>query len=281
MERNTKRKNLGSLKNILKDSNVFLKGVTWENVHILGDANINCLVKEIKGTDKWFMKNVKGNETCTKLTKKLADLFRNSLEPFVEEFEDYRKDIVKKLEASKTGVNKPILPMLRDYETFFDKHVIATAFKDPYAKPLWRSMVALRSGNHSGNERYHLMVFESMVHSPEGLKQVSACGHYWQVEITSSTIMSYDDFRFFRRTKDKEFVELWFSNSSDRDLGKFSEFEALLKLPVRKFSGVYLKSAIRKLMQYFRDPKNFPEEKFDEMKNCADALEMELKRPKK
>ena len=34
-------------------------------------------------------------------------------------------------------------------------------------------------------------------------------------------------------------------------------------------------------MQYFRDPKNFPEEKFDEMKNCADALEMELTRPKK
>lgn len=270
---------LPTLKTVFADSHIDLRGINWNNVNILGDTNIELLIKEIIESDKRFLSDLKNVGSNSKVSAANKRLLEKQTKIFVDVFKEVRKEIVTKLQESKTGEIKPLIPNLRGPKTFVKKHVVMFPYKNVHTNPAWRSMLATSSSNTFGNERYHLTSFKNLVDNEifeDQKANFSACGHYWQIEIQSCTIMSYDELMFFKQSQDEPFIKLWFSNSEDRDFKKLSEFQSIINEPFEELSESDFSEAITNLIVFMRKAENFPEDEVRNMQRIADNIERDF-----
>jgi hypothetical protein len=271
-----KQQTITSLAHILKGCNLFLKGVSWKNVATLGDENIQSLIDSVNSYYSYFLsrtKDVNGNNLLIASEKKL---YEEQLRSFVNAVDQRKSAIIQMLQNEMTGVRKPLLPLLREAKTYLGVHLVAFPYNNVHVNPkTWRSMLATSSSNGSGNERYHLNPFTPLVNVEDkiAIREFSACGYYWQVEIKSSTVMTYDDLVFFKKGEDQAFTELWFANSGDRDLRRIKDFYSILEKPAQFNSGFNFKREVPMLVSFLKNHVSSPEDGVRDVRRIAEAIE--------
>lgn len=207
-----------TLESVFTDSYLSLKDITWDNVAVVGDNNIDAIISQIVATDKNFISKLEDFKKNNKLSETEKQNFEQSVSVFRTEWIESRKAIIEKLESFKTGSIKPLIPTLRRHDSYHGKHVVVyTIHSEEYnIKKTWRSAVAKKHSNYSGNERFHLNLFTSLM-LEDTKDNFSANGHYWQVEITSPFVMSHEELLWWKTQREKEFTNLFFQNTNHRE----------------------------------------------------------------
>lgn len=270
-----------ALQTIFKACSIDARKIAWHNLSTLGDNNISHIIQKILSMSQWYIGNIKKWAEDDLLTKKEKMLFKNQLVPFLAIFNKRQAHLIKEIQSHLTGENKPLLPCFRQPGTYYRKHVVFLPYKNQFVEQEWKSAVTPSSSNNGGSQRYHLETFRCLI--KDGQKQkaeghFSHCGHYWQVQITSSTVMSFEELQFFKNTKDEEFINLWFSNSGDRDVRSISTFKSLLKQNTEVAGDFDFKGSVKELMKFFKKGKNFPEDNRREMESSGKNLQKDFTR---
>lgn len=279
------KKTFSSLAYILSSCNINLRGISWENISTLGDANIQYLIEAISSAYEYFLTHLE-DTSVSLLMATDKKLYSKQILPIIQTLQDRNKLIIKRLKSLKTGEIKPLLPYLRKHSTYLQKEISMFPYGNAHVVQEWKPMFAPRAGNYPGNEKYHLHSFAALIDTRDekAVGEFSYCGYYWQVQITSCTVMSHEELLFFKELFEKDadvpFAKLWFKNSGDRNVKSFEAFRSIVMMPIKRPKDFRFKKSVREIVKFFKDAKNFPEEEARGMERLGEAVENELKRPR-
>jgi hypothetical protein len=263
------------LADILRKRDISATGLSWDNISVVGDLNIQYIIDKIQTSDQLLVSCIKQRGEDDRLSASEQKDFNQKVDEFFYEFTARTAVIVRQLNALKTGIVKPLLPFFREPTTYMRKHLIIFSCGDSPVKAKWRSMITDSSSNSCGNERYHLTAFKRLIDrkTGSGKENLSACGYYWQVEMYSCTVMLYEDLLFFKNYPEESFMELWFLNSHCREFSSTTEFKLILAQQITSSVVSDFSASVLKLVKFLKNGRNFPSDKAWEMERLGHTIE--------
>lgn len=190
-----------------------LKDIDWGNVSFLGDDNIDRILFLIKKSDKNYISDagvfldnsVIADMTCkTEILKSFGD--------FKEDFFLNREKIYLELKSHKTGIIKPLLPILRGHKMYLKKEIFFLPKGVYVQEKEWRSAIRLSVFSHPNDEVFYLVPLKPF--NQEKYPESHDKGYYWRVDKFSPFFLDKDEFIFLKKNIDNTFLDIWFNNAT-------------------------------------------------------------------
>ncbi|MBP6910527.1 hypothetical protein KBC03_02915 [Patescibacteria group bacterium] len=218
---------------ILKECEITLHGITYDNIHRLGDANIEALIAAIRKSmaekstlllDSPF-DNAKASTVAMREEKAAHKIYsataKRAYKSFFKTHSKQRNAVIRFLESQMTGVYLPVLPYLRSRdENAYKKYTHMVIY--PYnlhldteydfmwiTPPRWESAMYM-----GGTVNKYYCFLSPIVHSDN--HDYQAGGYAWELNYRHPLVMPVRDLEILRVHIEKNdiwFVDIWCKNN--------------------------------------------------------------------
>lgn len=206
-----------------------VEGLDWDNLSIIGDKNIDIIINKISSDIHYEIGEILKQfdyDSDTIALKNEELKWKEAISSFIKLYKENRQKWIDMIESCKTGINKPVLPNLRDMETYKKyQHMIFL--------PNQGEVKSLPYRWHSAAFNYYAYQDCILIPCPKinDSYKTSYNGYYWAFYTCSCTFMSYDEYVWMKSNiEDKRFLDIWIK-SSHRISMKIRKIQDLLDLP--------------------------------------------------